>query len=853
MNSFFKNYYETEVKKIEKAEIDELESMIGELSAYAFTWSIGCTTTAEGRKRMSAFLKTKFNDNKINMPEERTAFDWHWDYKNKEWKPWLETIKAFNVDTKLNYSEIVVPTDDSIRMKYLMRTLLLNDNSVLTPGPTGTGKTVNIQELLSSEVPEEVQFLAMTFSAQTSANQTQDYLDDKFSKRRKGVYGPPVGNKFVIFIDDLNMPKKEEYGAQPPLELLRQWLDHKGWYDRKSKEKPFMNIVDIMLMGAMGPPGGGRSPITQRLQRHFNIITYADLEKETIHGIFLAIVAEFLKNFSEDIKKNVENLVSSQLKVYESVLTGPLKPIPRKSHYTFNLRDISKIFQGICSVNNNAVTAKVELIRLWIHENKRVFGDRLVDNEDRGWLDDQLTKEAVDSFNLNKEEIYSVDRIIFGDFMHGLEIEPRSYEQILNLPQFIDKIREYLEEYNEGVKNKMKLIMFLDACDHVARIARCIRQPLGNAFCLGVGGSGRQSLAKLATYICNYKLFQIEVVKGYNMMNWREDVKKVLLQCGVENKSTSFLFCDTQIISEQMLEDINGILNAADVPNLYKKEDFEMIMEVGEKECNSRGIPPTTMNRFSCYVNRVKMNVHMIIAMSPLGEIFRNRLRKFPSLVNCCTLDWFTEWPEEALREVAQGDMAEAEVNVGKENENKCVEMFVMMHQTVEHKSIEFLDQLRRHNYVTPTSYLELLTVYKKVFADKQKEITFKRGRLSRGLQVLADASVEIDKLKDMLDKKQPELEKTKAEVAETKEALAADKADADEERAIVAEQEAKATEQEAEANALKEAAESELARAAPLLQEATRVLKELKLDDFYILGSFVNPPSTVVIGMELS
>lgn len=852
LDSYFMKYVDTEIKPVDPAEIDDLDTMINELSAYALIWSIGCTTNNDGRKRMDAFLRNKFKENEINFPQEETVYDWCFIPKSKEWKKWLEIIPEYSCDIKLSYTEIVVPTDDSVRMKYLMKHLLLNNKNVLTPGPTGTGKTVNIMQLLSSEVPEEIQFLAMTFSAQTSANQTQDYLDDKFQKRRKGVYGPPVGNKFVIFIDDLNMPKKEEYGAQPPLELLRQWLDHNGWYDRKSKEKPLMRIVDIMLMCSMGPPGGGRSPITQRLQRHFNIVTYTDLEQNTIHGIFLTIVKAYLQNFSEDIKNNVQNLVEVQLKLYNNVLTGPLKPIPRKSHYTFNLRDISKIFQGICSVNNQAVSAKVELVRLWIHENKRVFGDRLVDQEDRDWLDEELLKGAEEYFEAEKSEIYSTERIIFGDFMNGLEIEPRSYEQIYNLPQFIDKIREYLEEYNEGVKNKMRLVMFLDACDHVARISRCIRQPLGNALCLGVGGSGRQSLSRLASYICNYKLFQVEVVKGYNMLNWREDVKKVLLQCGGDNKQTTFLFTDTQIINEQMLEDINGILNSADVPNLYKKEDFEVIMEVGEKECNNRGIPPTNMNRFSAYVNRVKNNIHMVIAMSPLGEVFRNRIRKFPSLVNCSTLDWFTEWPEEALREVAFGDMGDADFDLGDQFKN-CVEVFVYMHQTVEHKSKLFLDELRRYNYVTPTSYLELLNVYKSVFVSKQKEITYLKERLNKGLKVLADASVEIDKLKDMLDKKQPELEKTKAEVAETKETLAADKAEADQERAVVAEQEAAATEQEAEANALKEAAEAELAKAAPLLEESTRVLNELKLDDFYILGSFNNPPGIVVLGMELS
>ncbi len=69
------------------------------------------------------------------------------------------------------------------------------------------------------------------------------------------------------------------------------------------------------------------------------------------------------------------------------------------------------------------------------------------------------------------------------------------------------------------------------------------------------------------------------------MQNWREDVKRVLMQAGVENKATSFLFVDTQIVNEQMLEDINNILNSGDVPNLYKTEDFEPIYKLGKQLC----------------------------------------------------------------------------------------------------------------------------------------------------------------------------------------------------------------------------------------------------------------------------
>ena len=108
----------------------------------------------------------------IAFPEERLVYDYKFNPETKEWVYWKETIAEYSVDIKLSYNEIVVPTVDSIRMKFLTKFLLLNSKHCLTPGPTGTGKSVNIQELLTYELPEEYQTLAMTFSAQTSANQT---------------------------------------------------------------------------------------------------------------------------------------------------------------------------------------------------------------------------------------------------------------------------------------------------------------------------------------------------------------------------------------------------------------------------------------------------------------------------------------------------------------------------------------------------------------------------------------------------------------------------------------------------------------------------------------------------------
>ena len=394
------------------------------------------------------------------------------------------------------------------------------------------------------------------------------------------------------------MPKKEEYGAQPPLELLRQWLDHHGWYDRKVKEKPFNKIEDIVFVAAMGPPGGGRSVITARAQRHFNILTYTDLQSESIDTIFTTIIRAFFYNFSQDIKDSIAPLVAMTLRVYDQVLNGPLKPTPNKSHYTFNLRDISRIAQGLCIADRRECSEPVHAVRLWVHENKRVFGDRLRDDPDRAWLDKALAAEACATFSLAQTDVFNAERLVFGDYMDGIDADNRIYKQIPDLQVLVAKVTEYLEDYNSAVKTQMQLVMFLDACDHVSRITRVLRQPLGNALLLGVGGSGRQSLARLSTFIADYKPASIEVVKGYGMQHWRDDAKRALMLAGVENKAVAFLFVDTQIVNEQMLEDVNNILNSGDVPNLYKNEDFEPLFKVGKLLCMEKGLQVTKMNMF---------------------------------------------------------------------------------------------------------------------------------------------------------------------------------------------------------------------------------------------------------------
>jgi dynein heavy chain len=220
-------------------------------------------------------------------------------------------------------------------------------------------------------------------------------------------------------------------------------------------------------------------------------MTYTDLEFESIEIIFNKIIGAFLHNFTKEIKDAIPEIVTMTLRVYDHVLNGPLKPTPNKSHYTFNLRDISRIAQGICIADNKKANLPVHIIRQWVHECTRVFGDRLIDNKDRGWLQKLLSDEACSTFKLEIAEVFNAERIIFGDYIDGIDTDTRIYQQITDLKAMVEMVIGFLDEYNSNNKVQMHLVMFLDAVDHVSRITRVIRQPLGNCLLLGIGGSGR--------------------------------------------------------------------------------------------------------------------------------------------------------------------------------------------------------------------------------------------------------------------------------------------------------------------------------------------------------------------------
>ena len=366
-----------------------------------------------------------------------------------------------------------------------------------------------------------------------------------------------------------------------------------------------------------------------------------------------------------------------------------------------------------------------------------------------------------------------------------------------------DHLAEKLEEYAiEPGNTAMDSVLFRDALMHVCRVHRVLCQPRGNALLVGVGGSGRKSLARLATYVAELKCFSIEITKNYRLTEFREDLKELFRQAGVADKPTVFLFDETQIVVETFLEDINNVLSSGEVPNLFAKDEIGGLCEDVRADAKKAGAGEMQDELYAFFLSRVIKNLHIVLCMSPIGDGFRERCRMFPGLVNCCTIDWFTEWPSDALQEVAKKQM-ESEKEMDDEVKESLCKVFATCHRSTAEKSSEMLAALKRKTTSRPPTTWNSSTGTARAPHGEAGEDRGHGEQAAGGTLKLDETSVQVGEMTVVAQEKQVVVAQAKTECEELLVTIIADKRLADDQEKQVSAEAAKIGRDAEEANAI--------------------------------------------------
>ncbi|KAI4467240.1 dynein heavy chain [Holotrichia oblita] len=762
---------------------DDIERYIPKCLIYALLWSFAGDAKLKVRSDLGDFVRSVTTvplPPANNMPIIDYEVNIH-----GEWVPWSNKVPQIEVEThKVASPDIVVPTLDTVRHESLLYTWLAEHKPIVLCGPPGSGKTMTLFSALRALPDMEV--VGLNFSSATTPELLLKTFDHycEYRKTPNGVVLAPVqlGKWLVLFCDEINLPDMDTYGTQRVIMFLRQLVEQKGFY--RASDQTWVALERIQFVGACNPPTDpGRKPLSHRFLRHVPVV-YVDypgeisLKQKNFTKVFRASAASAHEMLAPNLKGYAEPLTNAMVEFYlasQDRFTQDMQP-----HYVYSPREMTRWVRGICEAIRPLDNLSVEgLVRLWAHEALRLFQDRLVEDVERRWTNDNIDTVALKHFPSANCEKALARPILYSNWLS------KDY-----VPVDREQLREYVKArlkvfYEEELD--VPLVLFDEVLDHVLRIDRIFRQPQGHLLLIGVSGAGKTTLSRFVAWMNGLSIFQIKVHNKYTADDFDEDLRSVLRRSGCKDEKIAFILDESNMLDSSFLERMNTLLANGEVPGLFEGDEYTTLMTQCKEGAQREGLMLDSNDElYKWFTGQVMRNLHVVFTMNPSTDGLKDRAATSPALFNRCVLNWFGDWSDTALFQVGKEftnrldldrpnwktpDFFPAvcsSISVSPTYREAVINACVYVHQTLHKANARLVKRGSRTMAITPRHYLDFIHHFVKLYNEKRSDLEEQQLHLNVGLSKIAETVEQVEEMQKSLAVKSQELQ-AKNEAANAK------------------------------------------------------------------------------------
>ena len=841
---------------------EQVETYLSKKVLLAAVWSFTGDCPLVDRKDFGDFLAGLATFDVPVLTETASLIDYDVVLPNSAWTPWQTQVPNIEVNThSVTQTDLVIPTLDTVRHEEVLYSFLAEHKPLLLCGPPGSGKTMTLFSALRKLPNMEV--VGLNFSSATTPDllvkTLEQYCD--YRKTVSGVTMAPrqIGRWLVVFCDEINLPAPDQYGTQRVISFLRQLVEHSGFW--RTSTKTWVSLDRIQFVGACNPPtDAGRTPLGLRFLRHAPLIMVdypGELSLTQIYGTFNSAILKIIPT----LRGYAEALTSAMIEVYmlsQKRFTPDIQP-----HYVYSPRELTRWVRAIYEAIRPLETLSLEgLVRIWAHEALRLFSDRLIADDERQWTEDTVNRIALERFP-NLDEDAALQRpILFSNWLSKNYVPVRRDE----LRDFVKaRLRTFCEEELD-----VPLILFNDVLEHVLRIDRVFRQPQGHLILIGVSGSGKTTLSRFVAWMNGLSVFQIKVHGKYSAEDFDEDLRNVLRRCGCKGEKICFIMDESNVLDSGFLERMNTLLANGEVPGLFEGDEYATLMTACKEGAQRQGLLLDSQEElYKWFTQQIVRNLHVVFTMNPPTGGLSSKAATSPALFNRCVLNWFGDWSDQALYQVAYELTQSVDIDRGNytspdtlpieysqlvaplSHRDAIVNSMVHVHHSIHKFNGRLRQQQNKITFQTPRQFLDFTSQFVQLMNEKRDDLEEQQRHLNVGLDKLRETLAKVSDLKKSLAEKKSELERKDAEASEKLNRMLADQKEAEQRRAASLEIQVALEKQEKEVAQRREVVMSDLAKAEPAVEEAQRSVSSIKRQHLTEVRSMANPPTAVKLALE--
>ena len=806
----------------------QIENMISKgktissmLFSYSILWGFGGTIYSETeRESFSNFVKIEMSKLLPNVnTNTQSLFDLKPDFSQLRFVKW-DTCSLHQSDGKrpLKITESpFVDTVDTMKYSFITKLLLLNGTHVAVTGPSGVGKSSLLKHCLQGT---GIIHQAIYSPSTTLLNARQLLHGSLVKSDRKEGNSLPV----LIYIDNMNLC--QGIGVH---ESLRYFIEHKSVYHLKQLHTSANTKGKVTVSCCIN---SNAVPPEERLSRLLTTVFMNIPTEEGISTVVSRILSGYYiaQRFSQEVCDTATRVIPQACADLLTSVSLKFTPSNSHPHYVFSMRSIVSLLHGMCQVVPRTCATTKSLLSLWVHEACRVFQDRLISEIEKNTFTSIVSKTLLRCAPTGSWKQESVGSQNWCSFLRPTG-DPDATERVYELlnEQQQNQLPELINYYATDLYDTgMELVFFKDCCEHILRILRVLQQRRQQLLLLGTSGCGRQTLSRLASFILEYECLSLDVDDCYATESFHTDMAQLYETAAIHKNHVVLLLGDKQFRIPDIGSAINYILlGEFNIPGLFSQEE-------------------QARHDWDNYLSCAADHIHIVLSMTP-GNNFRKMTREFPSLVTCCTINYFVTWPHEALMEVVTRKIDKQQFKVTDLSIFPKAHNHAVLIALQSRKELEDQSSFQNTPNVTPSVFFDFLSLYTGIYNERITSFEAQESKLTTAIEIVKGAKAVVEEMNTKVSSTDGDLTIINNGISELNDSITIQLSAIQEVRNLIIRFENELHEQKT----LHMAASHELEQSLPVIAQAMRGIDSLSKQDVVEIRSYSSAPRSVLLTAE--